>query len=68
MRILIATNAWPPQVNGAVRTLQALAANARKLGVEIEFLTPEGFRSFALPTYPSVRCAIPTWRRNCASH
>jgi glycosyltransferase involved in cell wall biosynthesis len=62
MRILIATDAWSPQVNGVVRSLQSLAANARKLGVEIEFLTPEGFRSFPLPTYPSIRCGIPTWR------
>src|ERR1700747_839489 len=62
MRILIATDAWLPQVNGVGRSLQSLAANARKLGAEIEFLTPEGFRSFPLPTYPSVRCAIPTWR------
>src|ERR1700758_3496813 len=62
MRILIATDAWLPQVNGVVRSLQSLAANARKLGVEIEFLTPEGFRSFPLPSYPSIRCAIPSWR------
>jgi glycosyltransferase involved in cell wall biosynthesis len=72
MRILIATDARSPQVNGVVRTLQSLAANARRLGAEIEFLTPEGFRSFPLPTYRSVRCAIPTWREiarriECAS-
>ena len=60
MRILIATDAWWPQVNGVVRTLQSLAANARMLGAEIEFLTPEGFWTFPLPTYRSVRCAIPT--------
>jgi glycosyltransferase involved in cell wall biosynthesis len=62
MRILIATDAWSPHVNGVVRSLQSLAANARKLGAEIEFLTPEGFRSFPLPTYPSIRCGIPTGR------
>src|SRR5437762_3381578 len=61
MRILIATDAWSPQVSGVVRSLQSLAANARKLGADIEFLTPEGFRSFPLPTYPSIRCGIPTW-------
>jgi glycosyltransferase involved in cell wall biosynthesis len=61
MRILVATDAWSPQVNGVVRSLESLAANARKLGAEIAFLTPEGFRSFPLPTYRSVRCAIPTW-------
>jgi glycosyltransferase involved in cell wall biosynthesis len=56
MRILIATDAWPPQINGVVRTLQTL-------GVEIEFLTPDGFPSFALPTYRSIRCAVPSPRK-----
>ena len=59
MRIMIATDAWRPQINGVVRSLEALAGQARKLGVEVEFLTPEGFPSFALPTYSSVRCAVP---------
>jgi glycosyltransferase involved in cell wall biosynthesis len=62
MRILIATDAWHPQINGVVRTLQSLAAAARTLGAEIEFLTPEGFPSFPLPTYRSIRCALPTAR------
>jgi glycosyltransferase involved in cell wall biosynthesis len=59
MRILIATDAWDPQVNGVVRTLQSLAVAARTLGTEIEFLTPVGFPSFPLPTYRSIRCALP---------
>jgi len=61
-RILIVTDAWTPQVNGVVRTLQSLAANVSKHGAEIEFLTPDGFPSFALPTYSSIRCAIPSPR------
>ena len=48
MRVLIATDAWHPQVNGVVRTLTSLAASARALGVAVDFLTPEGFPSFAL--------------------
>jgi glycosyltransferase involved in cell wall biosynthesis len=59
MRILIATDAWRPQINGVVRSLHSLAAAARRLDAEIEFLTPEGFRSFPLPTYSSIRCAVP---------
>jgi glycosyltransferase involved in cell wall biosynthesis len=59
MRILIATDAWHPQVNGVVRSLQSLAEAAWRFGVEIDFLTPEGFPSFALPTYESIRCALP---------
>ena len=59
MCVMIATDAWQPQVNGVVRTLQSLAANLRNLDVDVEFLTPEGFRSVAVPTYPSLRVAIP---------
>jgi glycosyltransferase involved in cell wall biosynthesis len=58
MRILIATDAWHPQINGVVRTLDSLAAAARKLDAEIQFLTAEGFWSFPLPTYRSIRCAL----------
>jgi glycosyltransferase involved in cell wall biosynthesis len=60
VRVLIATDAWEPQVNGVVRTLQSLAGSAGRLGADIAFLTPEGFPSFPLPSYPSIRCALPT--------
>jgi 1,2-diacylglycerol 3-alpha-glucosyltransferase/glucuronosyltransferase len=59
MRILIATDAWHPQVNGVVRTLTSLARAAANLGAEIEFLTPDGFPSVPVPTYQSLRVAIP---------
>lgn len=62
MRVLIATDAWHPQVNGVVRTLMSLAESASRLGVTVHFLTPEGFPSVAIPTYPSLRCALPTRR------
>jgi glycosyltransferase involved in cell wall biosynthesis len=60
MRVLIATDAWRPQVNGVVRTLTSLAKSAASLGVEIEFLTPDGFASVPLPTYPGLRLALPS--------
>ena len=59
MRILVATDAWHPQVNGVVRTLTSLARSASALGADIEFLTPEGFPSVTLPTYPGLRVALP---------
>jgi glycosyltransferase involved in cell wall biosynthesis len=62
MRILIATDAWHPQVNGVVRTLTSLARSAAALGADVEFLTPDGFPSFALPTYPGLRVAWPNRR------
>src|SRR5450755_5066952 len=63
MRILVATDAWRPQVNGVVRTLTSLARSASALGAEIDFLTPDGFPSMAVPTYPGLRIALPDpWR------
>ena len=62
MRVLVATDAWHPQVNGVVRTLEALARSARDLGVDIQFLSPQGFRSMPMPTYPSLRLALPSAR------
>ena len=62
MRVLVATDAWHPQVNGVVRTLTSLARSARELGVDVAFLSPEGFRSIPVPTYPSLRLAFPTGR------
>jgi glycosyltransferase involved in cell wall biosynthesis len=59
MRILVATDAWHPQVNGVVRTLAMTAEAARTLGVEFSFLTPESFRTFALPSYRDLRLALP---------
>jgi glycosyltransferase involved in cell wall biosynthesis len=59
MRILIATDAWHPQVNGVVRTLTSLARAAATLGSEAVFLTPEGFPSMGVPTYPGLRIALP---------
>src|SRR5947209_3812319 len=59
MKILVATDAWHPQVNGVVRTLTMMAQAARRFGVEVGFLTPQSFRTFALPSYPDLRLALP---------
>jgi glycosyltransferase involved in cell wall biosynthesis len=59
MRILVATDAWHPQVNGVVRTLSMMAEAAKTLGAEVVFLTPQSFRTVALPSYPDLRIALP---------
>jgi glycosyltransferase involved in cell wall biosynthesis len=59
MRILVATDAWHPQVNGVVRTLAMMAEAARGFGVDVGFLTPQSFRTFALPSYRDLRLALP---------
>src|SRR5262249_9214934 len=59
MRILVATDAWHPQLSGVARTLRSLAESLHKLGVEAQFLTPEGMRTVALPGFPDARIALP---------
>lgn len=58
MRILVATDAWHPQVNGVVRTYECLA-DSLVSGVELKFLTPNEFRTIPCPTYAEIRLAIP---------
>jgi glycosyltransferase involved in cell wall biosynthesis len=58
MRILVATDAWYPQVNGVVRTYERLAQELPKLGAEVSFLVPSRFRSLPCPTYPEIRLAL----------
>jgi len=59
VKILVATDAWRPQVNGVVRSLEQTAAAATKLGVTFDILSPEGFATLPMPSYPEIRLAIP---------
>jgi len=59
MKILVATDAWHPQVNGVVRTLGHVAREARALGAELEFLAPDEFWTLPMPSYPEIRLALP---------
>lgn len=58
MRLLVATDAWRPQINGVVRSLEHMAVEASAFGAEIAFLTPERFRSVPMPTYPEIRLSL----------
>lgn len=62
MRILVATDAWHPQVNGVVRTYERLAQELQKLRIELSILAPNEFHTVACPTYPEIRLAVPGWR------
>jgi glycosyltransferase involved in cell wall biosynthesis len=63
MRILIATDAWAPQVNGVVTALVNTVACLRKWGHEVHVLSPEGFRTVPMPTYPEIPLAVLPGRR-----
>jgi hypothetical protein len=58
MRILLATDAWEPQVNGVVRTLSRTMAECRAMGHEVQVVHPGLFKSMPMPTYPEIRLAL----------
>lgn len=58
MKILIVTDAWEPQVNGVVRTLQATIGELRAAGHEVGVISPDLFRSIPCPTYGEIRLAF----------
>ncbi|QDZ06325.1 glycosyltransferase family 1 protein [Sphingomonas panacisoli] len=58
MRIAIVTDAWSPQVNGVVRTLQSVRAELEKMGHEVLVISPDLFHSMPCPTYPEIRLAF----------
>jgi glycosyltransferase involved in cell wall biosynthesis len=58
MRVLVATDAWAPQVNGVVRTLGELKRRAPQAGLALDFATPEDFRTFPMPGYAEIRLSL----------
>jgi glycosyltransferase involved in cell wall biosynthesis len=60
MKILIVTDAWHPQINGVVRSLTEIGKQASAFGFDVEYLTPEGFSSVAMPGYTEIRLALAT--------
>jgi glycosyltransferase involved in cell wall biosynthesis len=58
MRILLATDAWEPQVNGVVRTLTRVVGELRAMGHTVDVVSPDQFPTFPLPTYPEIKLAL----------
>ena len=58
MKILIVTDAWTPQINGVVRTLQMTVRELVALGHAVEILSPDLFRSIPCPGYAEIRLAL----------
>lgn len=63
LKIVIATDAWKPQLNGVVRTLETLGDILSRFGNEVRYITPNEFKSLPLPSYPEIRLSILPNRR-----
>ncbi|WMT89962.1 glycosyltransferase family 1 protein [Pelagibacterium sp. H642] len=62
VRLLIVSDAWHPQVNGVVRSLDTVGQTLAARGYEVLYLTPETFWTVPLPTYPEIRVSMPSLR------
>jgi glycosyltransferase involved in cell wall biosynthesis len=62
VRIVIATDAWSPQINGVVRTLQSVRRELEAMGHEVCVIAPDQFRSVPCPSYSEIRLAMASHR------
>ncbi len=58
LKIVIATDAWKPQLNGVVTTLDTLGTILTGLGNQVIYITPQDFKSVPMPTYPEIRLSL----------
>jgi glycosyltransferase involved in cell wall biosynthesis len=58
MRIALVSDAWRPQINGVVRTLETTVGTLRGRGHAVETITPDQFRNIPCPSYAEIRLAI----------
>ena len=58
MKIVIASDAWQPQVNGVVRSLSITVDQMRRFGHKVDVIEPGAFWTVPCPTYPEIRLAL----------
>ncbi|MCR9276677.1 MAG: glycosyltransferase family 1 protein [Pseudomonadaceae bacterium] len=61
-KALFITDAWTPQTNGVVRTLQSCIAELVRDGWQVEVIHPGLFRSMPMPTYPEIGLSLDVWK------
>jgi len=62
MKILIVTDAWHPQVNGVVRTIEATRRECERAGIETVVVAPRATMSVPCPRYPEIRLTLLPFR------
>jgi glycosyltransferase involved in cell wall biosynthesis len=59
MKILIATDAWWPQINGVVQTLASTISELQRRSISTHVISPQDFRNAPMPGYREIRLAWP---------
>ena len=57
-KITIVTDAWKPQINGVVRSIEQTVDELKRMGIDVVLITPQMFTSIPCPTYPEIRLAL----------
>lgn len=60
-KITVVTDAWLPQINGVVRSIQNTNRELERMGIEVVMVTPQTFRNVPCPTYPEIRLSVATY-------
>jgi len=63
MKILTVTDAWHPQVNGVVRTIEATNRELARAGHEVHVISPQSFTTIACPGYSEIRLSLLPYRK-----
>jgi glycosyltransferase involved in cell wall biosynthesis len=58
MKLALITDAWHPQINGVVTTLQELVVALAPLGVEVQVIHPGLFKNKPCPGYKGIDLAV----------
>ena len=62
MKIVIVTDAWFPQVNGVVTTLDCLKKELEKKGYRVDIIHPSLFKTSSFSVYPEISLAMNPWK------
>lgn len=63
MKILLISDAWKPQVNGVVRTLENTSSELTRMGHEVLIVGPDRFRTIRMPGYHEIPLTLLPGRR-----
>lgn len=66
-RITIVSDAWYPQINGVVRSIENTNRELKRMGVDVAMITPQDFINIPCPTYPEIRLSMATYRQVAAA-
>lgn len=62
MKVIFVTDAWEPQVNGVVRTIQATRRELERAGHRAALITPQSFLTVRCPGYAEIRLSLFPYR------